>query len=272
MALFQLRTPLFRNLGIPFLGGMILLVAAACSNGAAEEKSAAPAVSEEIKQAIANGIAKARPMLKVASVEPSPVPGLYKTEIENGPILFVSADGQYVLATDMYKVELGHFVNLQEADRQALRVALAKELDENQDDLIVYSPKGEVKGVVNVFTDVDCGYCQRLHQEVGKLNEMGIELRYLAYPRAGIGSPSYEKIATAWCAKDRNAAMDQLKARKSLPINVCKDNPVAEQYAIGNRIGVNGTPAILLDDGTLLPGYLPARELAARIGVVDPAQ
>ncbi len=226
-------------------------------------------VSKEVESVVISGINKARPQLVVESVKKSPVNGLYQAKIENGPTLFVSADGQYVLATDMYQVVAGGFVNLQEVEREEYRKELAHRLDENHDDAIVYSPKGEVKGVVNVFTDVDCGFCQRLHQEVAELNEMGIELRYLAYPRSGLNSESYNKIASAWCADDQQKAMNKLKAREEIAMNVCENNPVADHYALGNRIGVRGTPALLLDDGTLLPGYLPAKELAARIGVAS---
>ena len=232
-------------------------------------KSADPVASvpDDAMKAIVNGLVRANPKLKVEAVEPSPVPGLYKTRIENGPTLFVSADGKYMLATDMYRLELGHFVNLQELERQEMRVVAAADLEKNHDNLIVYSPKGKVKGVVNVFTDVDCGYCQKLHLEIAELNELGIEVRYLAYPRAGIGSVSYQKIASAWCAKDQNAAMDKLKTRQPLAMNVCEDNPVAEHFALGGELGVTGTPALLLADGTLLPGYLPAKELANRLGI-----
>ncbi|BFM06545.1 DsbC family protein [Halioxenophilus aromaticivorans] len=226
-------------------------------------------VDQAAVKAITQGLAKARPQLTIESIDASPIPGLYRAQIEGGPVLFVSADGNYMLATDMYQIVPGNFVNLQEVERKEMRAELAAQLDKNHEDLIVYSPKGEVKGVVNVFTDVDCGYCQKLHKEIPALNDMGIELRYLAYPRAGIGSTSYNKIASAWCAKDQNKAMDKLKARQDIDTDVCEGNPVAEHFLAGNKIGVSGTPAILLSDGTLLPGYLPAKDLAARIGIED---
>ncbi len=229
----------------------------------------APDADQAAIEAITKGLNKARPQLTIESVEPSPVPGLYRTQIAGGPVLFVSADGNYMLATDMYQIVPGNFVNLQEVERKEMRVELAAQLDKDHKDLIVYSPKGKVKGVVNVFTDVDCGYCQKLHKEIPELNKMGIELRYLAYPRAGIGSASYNKIASAWCAKDQNKAMDKLKSRQNIETDVCDGNPVADHFLAGNKIGVNGTPALLLSDGTLLPGYLPAKDLAARMGIED---
>jgi thiol:disulfide interchange protein DsbC len=136
-----------------------------------------------------------------------------------------------------------------------------------KDDFITFSPKGETKASVVVFTDVDCGYCRKLHKEIPRLNEMGVEVKYLAYPRAGIGSNSYNKIASAWCAEDRQDAMNKLKAGEEIPMNVCESNPVAEQFNIGIQAGLNGTPAIVLDSGELIPGYMPADKLAQTIGI-----
>jgi thiol:disulfide interchange protein DsbC len=133
--------------------------------------------------------------------------------------------------------------------------------------MIVFSPKGQVKASVTVFTDVDCGYCQKLHEEVPALNAKGIEVRYLAYPRAGIGSPSYNKIVSAWCANDQQDALTKLKRRQPIPTNICAGNPVAAQFALGGKMGVRGTPALVLESGRLLPGYMPADRLAAELGV-----
>jgi thiol:disulfide interchange protein DsbC len=133
-------------------------------------------------------------------------------------------------------------------------------------DTVVFPTGGERKAVISVFTDVDCGYCQKLHREVPRLNELGVEVRYLAYPRAGIGSRSYQKIVSAWCAEDPNSAITALKSGQEIPDSDCT-NPVAAQYELGQEVGVSGTPAIVLEDGRLLPGYLPADQLAQAIGI-----
>jgi thiol:disulfide interchange protein DsbC len=132
--------------------------------------------------------------------------------------------------------------------------------------MVIFPATGTRKAVINVFTDVDCGFCQKLHQEVPELNRMGVEVRYLAYPRAGVGSPSYAKIVSAWCSQDRNLAITRLKAGESIPDATC-ENPVADQFELGQSIGVTGTPAIVLEDGTMVPGYQPAAQLAAIAGV-----
>lgn len=257
------RSRLLRTLPL-----MMALSAVSTLTFAEEEKKAeakVPSVSSEVSKAITDNLAKARPELAIESIKASPIEGLYRVSIGSGPALFISADGNYMLAADMYQINEDGFVNLQEKEREAMRKEVVSGLDVG--DMIVYKPEGETKGVINVFTDVDCGYCQKLHREIPKLQELGIELRYMAYPRAGINSESYRKIASAWCAKDRNAAMDKLKSREPIKMDVCKDNPVKAHLALGNQVGVRGTPAILLEDGTMLPGYLPAAELANRLGI-----
>ena len=135
------------------------------------------------------------------------------------------------------------------------------------EDMIIFKPEGEIKAVMNVFTDVDCGYCRKFHQEVPQLNAMGIEIRYLAYPRAGIPSGSYDKIAKAWCAEDQQDILTKVKSGQRVDVEVCDNNPIAEHYAFGSSIGVTGTPAIILMDGTLIPGYQPADNFAKLLGI-----
>ena len=121
-------------------------------------------------------------------------------------------------------------------------------------------PASQAKYRVTVFTDIDCGYCRELHRHIDQYNAAGITVRYVAFPRAGEGSASFKKAENVWCAADRKAAMTTAKAGKDNPDKVC-DNPVAEQMHAGEGLGVSGTPAILLDDGRLLPGYVPPDEL-----------
>lgn len=190
------------------------------------------------------------------SITESQLKGLYEVSVGN-QVVYVSADGRYVVQGDL--IDLKNQVNLTEARRSEGRRSILAQTSE--DSMIVYSPKGEVKHRVTVFTDIDCPYCRKLHKEVDKLNEMGIELRYMAYPRAGIGSASYDKSVSVWCADDRNKAMDNAKNLGEIDSKTC-ENPVKQHMAIGEKVGVRGTPAIFLEDGRLLPGYMPAEQLA----------
>lgn len=205
-----------------------------------------------------------RPEIPIERVTPSPIPGIYQLEISGGTIFYGTADGRYLFAGDLYELGDQDLINLAEAGRIEKRQALMATVDVA--DMVVFPAGGQRKAVINVFTDVDCGYCQKLHQEVPKLNELGVEVRYLAYPRAGIGSPSYDKIVSAWCSADPNRAITELKLGRDIPPITCA-NPVAAQYELGHEVGVSGTPAIILEDGRLLPGYMPAEALVETIGI-----
>ena len=198
---------------------------------------------------------------------PSPVEGLYLVELERQGFLYATGDGGLLLQGDMYRVgDAGSLVNLTDVRRNGQRRAMLDAV--SKDDMIVFSPAGEVQAVVNVFTDVDCGYCRKLHQEVPRLNELGIEIRYLAYPRTGIGTESYDKIVTAWCSDDPGDAITRLKQGQQLAPLTC-ENPVADQYYLGQSAGVRGTPALVLETGEMLPGYMPADKLAAHLGIAE---
>ena len=205
-----------------------------------------------------------RPDIPIEKVSAAPGPGIYALELAGGTVFYGTADGRYLFAGDLYELTDDDLVNLAEVGRIEKRRDLMAGV--SRDEMVVFAAVGETKGVINVFTDVDCGYCRKLHQEVPKLNQMGIEVRYLAYPRAGVGSRSYQKTVSAWCAKDPNKAMTQLKSGMEIPDVSC-ENPVASQFDLGRQVGVTGTPAIVLEDGRLLPGYMPAAELAETVGI-----
>jgi thiol:disulfide interchange protein DsbC len=198
------------------------------------------------------------------SVRAGPAPGYF--EVIYGPeVIYVSADGLYLMRGDLIDVKTQ--TNLTEERRLSARLKSLAEVGE--DKMLVFGPK-DAKHTVTVFTDIDCPYCVKLHQEVPELNRRGIKVRYLAFPRAGLNSPSYRKTVSVWCAADRNQALTDAKAGKAVPDATC-DNPVADQYALGQRLGVTGTPTLILDDGQLVPGYVPAARLVQALDAADKA-
>ncbi|MBK6278948.1 MAG: thioredoxin fold domain-containing protein [Gammaproteobacteria bacterium] len=215
-------------------------------------------------EVILKALSAARPDLQYEQPRPSPMAGLYEVQVKGGPLLYIDADGRHFIAGDLFAVQKSGFVNLAEQGRQKERAELIAAV--KPEDMIIFAPENP-KATIAVFTDVDCGYCRKLHSEVAELNELGIAVHYLAFPRAGLGSPSFRKIASAWCAKDPGAALTSLKNGEEIPENVCADNPVAAQILLGEKVGVNGTPALVLEDGTLVPGYRPAKELAKLLGI-----
>ena len=214
---------------------------------------------------VAEQLKTARPDLEFTVLGPAPIADFYEVQVNNGPLFFVHRNGDYFFQGGLYQVESGQIVDVLENRLIEKRRALFA--DRSTEDMIVFKAEGETKVVMNIFTDVDCGYCRKLHQEVPQLNSMGIEVRYLAYPRAGIPSISYNKIATAWCAEDQQDILTKVKNGQNVPFEVCEDNPVADHYALGDSVGVTGTPAIVLMDGTLIPGYQPAENFAEFFGL-----
>ena len=128
----------------------------------------------------------------------------------------------------------------------------------DEDTIAFGEGEGRFVETINVFTDVDCGYCRKLHSEIAEINALGIRVRYLAYPRGGIGSEGYEKLVTAWCAKDPQATLTNLKSGRTMKMSNC-ESPVKDQYFLGQQIGISGTPAIITSDGRLFPGLPPCR-------------
>lgn len=221
--------------------------------------------NSDVVETILNKLRAAKPDLVFTDAKPSVIEGLYDVEFNGGGKIYSSASGDYFIAGEVYKVNNNGLVNLSEMEKNGDRAAGMADLKESE--MIVFSPSKETKASIYVFTDVDCGYCRLLHKEVPQLNEMGIEVRYLAFPRAGLKSESYNKITSAWCSDDKLNAMNLLKSGQSIPTNVCADNPVASQYHLGQQLGVSGTPAIVLESGELIPGYVKAPELARRLNL-----
>ena len=203
--------------------------------------------------------------LTVGSVKTSEIPGLYEVQFTNGPLVYSTEQGDYFILGDLFSVGPEGYVNLAEKRRDGERVAKLDAVAE--EDMIVFSPEGEPKAYISVFTDVTCFYCQKLHKEVPELNKRGVEVRYLAYPRAGLGSDGYKQLASAWCADNPQDTLTKLKNKQTVPEKVCPDNPIAEQYQLGQELGVRGTPAIITQSGQMIPGYQSADELVVTLGL-----
>jgi len=194
----------------------------------------------------------------VKQINPSPVAGL-KELITNKGVLYASPDGQFLMQGTL--IDLNNRSNLTE---QALNGVRQSGLKEYEDSMIVYKAP-EQKHSITVFTDISCGYCRKLHRELDDLLDAGITVKYLAFPRGGLQGPAYADLMNVWCAKDQQEALTEAKA--GADTNVVKDcsAPIAEHYQLGQSFGISGTPAIILEDGTMIPGYQPAAALSAAL-------
>lgn len=212
---------------------------------------------------------QAVPGTEIKSIKPAPFPGFYEVSIP-GALVYVSADGQFVLQGELLQLKGKQVVNLTEQAQASARVGLIRAIDKRQ--AVVFPANGKPKAVITVFTDTHCGYCRKLHQEVPAMNQMGIEVRYLAYPRdlprVGVNAGTGAELANIWCASNPEQAMTIAKQGQAIPAarKGCKA-PIAEQYALGQKMGVTGTPAIFDEKGRQLGGYLTAKQAAQRLGL-----
>lgn len=202
-------------------------------------------------------------MIGPEDVSASPVDGWYT--VHTGSIVaYISADGRYLLQGDL--VDLDNQVNLSENVRNESRRELMASVTDDQ--TILFTPE-EIKYSVSVFTDVDCTYCRRLHSQIDQYLEHGIQVRYLMYPRNGPASPAWSTAEDVWCASDRQSALTMAKLDRDFPTNKCDASAIQDQYVMGRDVGLNGTPAIILEDGTLIGGYLAPDQLIATLEQKD---
>ncbi len=201
---------------------------------------------------------KLAPQEKPDSIKPTAINGLYEV-VFGSEIFYVSSDGRYVIQGAL--LDLNTNENMTETTRTALRKRGMSKLKESE--MIVFSPE-KPRHTLTVFTDIDCGYCRKLHSEMDQLNSYGVKVRYMMFPRSGPNTPSFQKAVNVWCAKDQQVSMTRAKAGESVPQANC-DHPISAQFNAGQQLGVTGTPALLLDDGTLIPGYRPAKDLATML-------
>lgn len=220
----------------------------------------AQAAESEADAAVRKAMQELVPQAKIEKIEQAPIPG-YRQVIVGSQMVYVSDDGHYLMQGSLYDTQA-------KRDLTASRLALQSKakLDAVPADQHIVFPAagGKAKYKVTVFTDIDCGYCRKLHSQIAEYNKRGIEVDYLFFPRSGLNTPSYDKAVSVWCAKDRNAAFTDAKAGKAVPPAKC-DNPIADQFKLGSQVGVDGTPTILAADGTKIGGYLPPDQMLAKL-------
>lgn len=238
--------PSKKSLLLPALAGLACWSLAP----AGQPPTAAPAtagVAADPREEVARHIPGAR----ADELRATPVPGIWELT-RGGEIVYATADGQYAFSGDLF--DLKSNTNLTEGHRREARLRMLAQVPESE--MLIFGSK-DPKYTVTVFTDVDCPYCRKLHSEIGEYNRLGISVRYLLFPRSGPNSPSWTKAEQVWCSPDRNDALTRAKLGQALPIRPCANNPVAATYALGREFALDGTPAIVLTNGEILPGYLP---------------
>lgn len=234
---------------------LLLLALCGAAAGLPAQPAAAPTPKADPRAEVAAHIPGARP----EELRATAVPGVW--ELTRGAdIVYVTGDGKYAFTGDL--VELANNNNLTEQHRRELRVKAIGNFPESE--MLIFGPK-DPKYTVTVFTDVDCPYCRKLHSQMAAYNRLGIRVRYVLYPRTGPNTESWTKAEQVWCSSDRNAALTRAKLGEELKAKPCADNPVARSYALGQEFALEGTPAIIMPSGEMLPGYVPPDVLAAHL-------
>ena len=194
--------------------------------------------------------------IKVQDISFSDERNLYVINVGDIQPIYMLPDGEHIILGDIFNISEGEAQSTTEKDKDIFR---KNKLNTSNLETIDFLAKKE-KYSLTVFTDVDCGFCRKFHNEIDQYNNLGISIKYLAFPRAGIDSESYTKMVSAWCSDQADLSITLLKDNKSIPSNSC-ENSVAEQFELGRTLGITGTPALITQSGKLLPGYVPAQEL-----------
>ena len=237
--------------------------ASADALGAAAHAAAAPGAADPRAALVKLLPAGTKP----EDLKASPIPDIYEFT-QGADVSYITSDGKYYFDGNIY--DMATRANLTETVRAHARMALLSAVPESE--MLVFSPKNPLY-TITVFTDVDCQYCRKLHSDMAELNKLGVRVRYLFFPRTGPNTESWRKAEVVWCSADRNDALTRAKAGAQLDMNkTCGPTPVAREYALGQSIGVRGTPAIVTENGDFINGYMPPRDLVQAIKQLQVAQ
>ena len=202
------------------------------------------------------------PGSKIESIQPSEIPNLYKVFYGDVQPIYVSSNGSFFIYGEMFKIEQNKIINLTNNEIENQRSQIINSISESE--FISFPSENEIFSIL-IFTDVDCTYCRKLHEQIDDYNNIGISINYLAFPRSGIGTKSFSKMVSAWCSDNPKQTLTKLKKGRDLKLAFCDTQPVAKHYTIGQKLGISGTPAIVTKSGELLPGYYPPDELLEKL-------
>ncbi|MCL7929332.1 DsbC family protein [Halomonas llamarensis] len=225
------------------------------------------AMAQSVPEQLTDSLSVNGQAMPVEGVTETPLDGIYQVRLTSGESFYSNADGSHFVVGDLYENSDNGLVNLTEQARNQARIASIDAVP--QSERVIFRGVDEPKATVAIFTDTSCPYCSRLHKTVPELNERGIAVHYLAFPRGGMQSEAARVMQQVWCADNPTEAMTAAKQGEALSGSASCDNPVASQYDLGLQVGVEGTPAIILPDGEMVPGFVPPERLTALLGLDD---
>ncbi len=217
-------------------------------------------------QQLKDTLSKKMPRLEISRITETPVPGVLEL-LTGGDIYYLTPDASFMFQGNL--IDLDNEVNLTSRRKGAVHMGLINQVPEEK--MVIFAPdeKPESEREMTVFTDTSCPYCSKLHAEIDQITDAGIKVRYLLYPRAGMGSPAYKELQSVWCAEDQQDAMTAAKAGQEIEEKVC-ENPIQEHMELARQVGLRGTPLIYLDSGEIVNGYRPADQLVQLIANSQP--
>ncbi|MBE9568744.1 MAG: DsbC family protein [Proteobacteria bacterium] len=234
----------------------LLLLASAFLTSFSVLSATEAASDEENVEKLRQALAKTMPQVQPTKISKTPIDGLYEV-IVGSQVVYMSVDSRYMIEGDLY--DLRTKKNISESAKSVIRLAVIDKLGEES--MLIYRPE-KVKDVITVITDIDCPYCRKLHSEIDEYMKYDVEVRYIFMPLKG--SSDMRKTVSVWCSDDPQLALDMAKAGSEIEQKTC-DNPIKQHLAVARELGVRGTPAILLESGELLPGYVPVNTLIKEI-------
>lgn len=237
----------------PVLGLLTLVLTSGALLAQTSEESSP---EEQLRESMA----RLAPDMEITAISESVMPGVYEL-VSGAQVFYLTPDGKYMLEGSI--IDLEGRIDISEQRRGSLQMSLINQVPEDQM-LVFNNEAGDAERSITVFTDTDCGYCQKLHQEIDAITDANIRVRYLLFPRAGIESASSVELQSVWCADDQQQAMTVAKTGGQVPPATC-ENPIESHMAIARQVGLRGTPLIYLDNGTKIPGYQPAAQLIQQI-------
>lgn len=241
---------------VAFLSMALSVAWGLAGNVHADEQPSLTEVRQRVEAAL--------PGITLSSVAETPVNGLYEAIID-GSIYYVDASGQFLLEGSL--IELQTRSNLTEARLGTLHMGLLTDLDDEQ--MLIFEPENPTGRSITVFTDISCGFCRRLHAEIDTLLDEGIAVKYLLFPRSGLGTAGHQALESVWCNENPTDAMTTAKAGGRVPTANCS-NPIENHVALAHQVGLRGTPLIYVDNGERIPGYREAAQLVSMIQSSEP--
>ncbi len=193
------------------------------------------------------------PSTRFGDIRETEWPGVFEV-VMGANLAYVDDSGRYFLFGHLYDMSAQRDLSAERKDRLSLvdfsTLPLADAMKE---------VRGNGSRVLAVFSDPDCPYCRKLEDELRGLTDVTIHTFLM--PLSSLHPEATRKAVSVWCARNRLGAWQALMLRDVTPPVADCPNPVSRNVALGERLGIHGTPTLISGDGRLLPGAASREEI-----------